>query len=319
MLEVGKSAAQWKLHRATFVKNTNASIDSSMGSKKNTAAFVPRASIMTHCRSWTCQCDSIPLRRHIVSPSQTTGRFVKKTPPEKVPHVDLSPLSFLSLIIDGSKEFQGLRELPGAAFFFIYFPPTCVPAFTERAKSPHFFLSVFHTPPRKKLKCLWSQVKRSASQGTLHFTLITLPFTACCPRSFTLGQRPPSIPTPTMSDYPCFNDCPVPSEDKWRNGADYSPTPRLHSRLDKWTFAIRKIGLCSPGLFIYSRGKESSWSSWHRGWAPSAQESACALYSSQHIKLFLQATSTSESSENITVVTFNCDRNQPIFLESLFY
>lgn len=250
---------------------------------------------MTHCRSWTCQYDSIPFRRHIVSPSQTTGRFVKKTPPEKVPHVDLSPLSFLSLIIDGSKEFQGLRELPGAAFF-LFSPHLCSSLHRAWRKVSAFFSFCFSHPTTQEIKM--SVVSGEAFRQSGHFTFHTHYFAVYSLLSAQLqhlgNDPPPSIPTPTMSDYPCFNDCPVPSEDKWRNGADYSPTPRLHSRLDKWTFAIRKIGLCSPGLFIYSRGKESSWSSWHRGWAPSAQESACALYSSRHIKLFLQAASTSE-------------------------
>lgn len=126
-----------------------------------------------------------------------------------------------------------------------------------------------------------SVVSGEAFRQSGHCTFHTHYFAVYCLLStqlHTWATTPPSIPTATMSDYPCFNDCPVPSEDKWRNGADYSPTPRLHSRLDKWTFAIRKIGLCSPGLFIYSRGKESSWSSWHRGGAPSLPKNRLVLF-----------------------------------------
>lgn len=122
---------------------------------------------MTHCRSWTCQCDSIPFRRHIVSPSQTTGRFVKKTPPEKVPHVDLSPLSFLSLIIDDSKEFQGLREL----FFFFISPPLVFQPSQSLKESHRIFFFLFFTPHHARIKM--SVVSGEAFRQSGHFTFHT--------------------------------------------------------------------------------------------------------------------------------------------------
>lgn len=158
-----------------------------------------------------------------------------------VPRVDLSQLSFLSFIIHVSEKFLGFYLL--YFLFFFYFLPTCAGSSWLDLHGSCRLRRAVHAAP--------------------------------------VAQRPPTFRTPATTDYFCFNDSPVPSEDKWRNGAVCSLTPRLRSRIDKWSkFTIRKIGLCSPALFIYSHGKESSWSSWHKGWASSPQESARALYSS---------------------------------------
>lgn len=75
----------------------------------------------------------------------------------------------------------------------------------------------------------------------------------------------------------------VQSQVKIRGGMELT-VPQHRDSIPGWRsgvgFAIRKIVLCSPGLFIYSHGKESSWSSWHKGWASSPQEWAQALYCS---------------------------------------
>lgn len=128
-----------------------------------------------------------------------------------------------------------------------------------------------------------------------------------------------------MSGYFCFNDCPVPSKDKWRHGADCSPIPRLCSRLDKWSIIRNKEDwfVFTRLAYLFTRQRKLLVVLVQRLSVVSPGIGLSSLFF-QHItrKLFLQHVSTSEAPQ-LSLFTWTEIRgyfwNLSFYKSSLFY